>query len=43
MVATVSYDQPRLQIARVDRVLSSKGGHLLLVGRSGVGRRQATV
>ncbi|CAM9184751.1 unnamed protein product, partial [Discosporangium mesarthrocarpum] len=31
------------QIARVDRVLSREGGHVLLVGRSGVGRRQATV
>ncbi|CAM9278979.1 unnamed protein product, partial [Hapterophycus canaliculatus] len=31
------------QIARVDRVLSGQGGHLLLVGRSGVGRREATV
>ncbi|CAN0042899.1 unnamed protein product [Ascophyllum nodosum] len=31
------------QIAWVDRVLSDPGGHLLLVGRSGVGRREATV
>ncbi|CAM9131219.1 unnamed protein product, partial [Ectocarpus sp. 4 AP-2014] len=31
------------QIARVDRVLSGQGEHLLLVGRSGVGRREATV
>lgn len=31
------------QIARVDRVLSGHGEHLLLVGRSGVGRREATV
>ena len=30
-------------ISRIDRVLSSFGGHLLLVGRSGVGRRNATV
>lgn len=38
--------QPRSipsQIARVDRVLSGHGEHLLLVGRSGVGRREATV
>ncbi|KAG5188873.1 dynein heavy chain, N-terminal region 2-domain-containing protein [Tribonema minus] len=28
-------------LARCDRVLSAAGGHLLLVGRSGVGRRQA--
>lgn len=31
------------QIARVDRVLSGEGQHLLLIGRSGVGRREATV
>lgn len=29
-------------VARVDRVLSKEGGSLLLVGRSGVGRRTAT-
>ena len=29
-------------IARVDRTLSKTGGSLLLVGRSGVGRRTAT-
>ena len=29
-------------LARVDRVLSQDGGHLLLAGRSGVGRRSAT-
>lgn len=28
-------------IARVDRVLSEDGGHLLLIGRTGVGRRTA--
>ncbi|CUG03846.1 Hypothetical protein, putative [Bodo saltans] len=28
-------------VARMDRVLSKPGGHLLLVGRSGVGRRAA--
>jgi len=28
-------------IARIDRMLSSHGGHMLLVGRSGVGRRNA--
>ena len=26
-------------LARIDRVLSQPGGHLLLAGRSGVGRR----
>jgi dynein heavy chain 2 len=29
------------QIARIDRVLSGHSGHLLLVGKSGVGRRNA--
>ena len=28
-------------VARIDRVLSGAGGHLLLVGKSGVGRRSA--
>ena len=31
------------QVSRMDRVLSSFGGHLLLVGRSGVGRRNSCV
>jgi dynein heavy chain 2 len=30
------------RVAQVDRILSAPGGHLLLVGRSGVGRRQVT-
>mmetsp|Transcript_8125 Transcript_8125/g.10764 ORF Transcript_8125/g.10764 Transcript_8125/m.10764 type:complete len:2280 (+) Transcript_8125:2-6841(+) len=30
-------------IVRIDRVLSRRGGHLLLVGSSGVGRRTATM
>ena len=29
-------------LTRIDRVLSQPGGHLLLAGRSGVGRRSAT-
>jgi len=28
-------------VARADRVLSEDGGHLLLIGRTGVGRRTA--
>ncbi|CAM9134653.1 unnamed protein product [Chrysoparadoxa australica] len=35
------FDEVLAQVAKVDRVISKPGGHLLLVGRSGVGRKQA--
>ena len=41
LVHSLLFNEALCQLSKCDRVLSSPGGHLLLIGRSGVGRRQA--